>query len=137
MEFTFRLLLIAFLIGALHCRLAHMQANRQPQGPMKYCGSQIGQALSVVCKGNYNTLKRIDRYSRPNWDTMYGDAPMAEPAAPSAEEFPYRSRAEAASVMGGKRRKKRWGVYNECCEKSCTREELSSYCAPPSRRRRR
>ncbi|CAH1098622.1 unnamed protein product [Psylliodes chrysocephalus] len=134
MEFRFRLLLITFLIGPIHCQYGDMQGNRQP-GPKKYCGSQIGQALSAVCQGNYNTLKRVDRYPRPTqWDAMYGDAP-----APDMSDFgfPYQTRSEATSLMGGKRRKKRWGVYNECCEKSCTREELSSYCAAPSKRRRR
>lgn len=49
------------------------------------------------------------------------------------QEFPFRKKFEATAMIGRYTRKKRYahGVYNECCQKSCTREELSSYCAAP------
>uniref|UniRef100_A0A6P7H066 LIRP n=1 Tax=Diabrotica virgifera virgifera TaxID=50390 RepID=A0A6P7H066_DIAVI len=132
MELNSRLLVIAVILSAMHFQIAHLQRdNIQGQ---KYCGSQIGKALSTICKGNYNTLKRMDRFPRPaQWDGMYGDMPM--PDENPELGFPYQSKEEASTLMGGKRRKKRWGVYNECCEKSCTVEELSSYCAADGKRR--
>lgn len=52
--------------------------------------------------------------------------------------YPFQQRSEANSIVGSYTRRKRYGhgVYNECCEKSCSREELSSYCAPSYMRRR-
>ncbi|KAJ8919307.1 hypothetical protein NQ315_003891 [Exocentrus adspersus] len=101
----------------------------------KYCGSHLSQALSAICKGNYNSLfKKQEVYQKKSyWDPQY---PSGMPQ--DGQAFPFQSRSQATSVMSNYRRRRRQihGVYNECCEKSCSREELSAYCAPPYKRRR-
>ncbi|XP_056648408.1 bombyxin F-1 [Diorhabda sublineata] len=128
MEFKCKLLILAVIIGVMHLRMVYPQIRES----QKYCGGQIGKALSTICKGNYNTIKRITKIPRPVYiDDMYSDMPAARG---ESLEFPFQTKAEATSLLG-KRRRKRTGVYTECCEKSCTREELSSYCAQGKRRR--
>ncbi|KAJ8984588.1 hypothetical protein NQ317_006050 [Molorchus minor] len=48
----------------------------------KYCGSHLAQALSAICKGNYNTYyKNQDMYQKKSyWDPQYvADMPTDTP----------------------------------------------------------
>ncbi|XP_049825487.1 uncharacterized protein LOC109597751 isoform X1 [Aethina tumida] len=44
--------------------------------------------------------------------------------------LPYTISKESARSMLSRGRRKKRGVYNECCEKACSHEELRNYCAP-------
>lgn len=50
--------------------------------------------------------------------------PVEEPQL----QFPFRSRSNAASLVPGSFRRHTRGVYDECCRKSCTIQEMVSYC---------
>lgn len=65
---------------------------------------------------------------RAHWNSQYSADLASEEVA-----YPYRKKSEATSMIGSYTRRKRYnhGVYNECCQKSCTEEELSSYCGAP------
>lgn len=43
-------------------------------------------------------------------------------------QFPFRSRSKAVTVVPGSFRRHTRGVYDECCRKSCTIQEMASYC---------
>lgn len=80
----------------------------------------------------YNSVSVSDQ-KRSDWDALYSaEMPYSDTAS-----FPFQKRSDANSLVGNYRRRKRYGhgVYNECCEKSCSREELSSYCASGYRKR--
>ncbi|KAG5893916.1 hypothetical protein JTB14_014524 [Gonioctena quinquepunctata] len=142
MELRFSVLLITLIIiEATNCDLDYQQQTIQLQRDLyrtperrTYCGTHLAQALSTICKGNYNTLIKKNNYYRRARDTSgsMSDMPSEDPG------YPYQKKSEATNLMGGTKRRKRYsrGVYNECCEKSCTREELSTYCAASTRRRR-
>lgn len=73
----------------------------------------------------------IGMQKRAPWSTQY----TADISSSDELPYPYRKKTEATAMLGSYTRRKRYthGVYNECCQKSCTEEELSSYCgAPPS-----
>ncbi|CAG9823144.1 unnamed protein product [Phaedon cochleariae] len=135
MELRFSLLLIPLLLGTILCQLDDLQKQiSKQQEKQRYCGSYLATALSTVCKGKYyNTMhKKTECKYYSNNEIRKSDMPM---------DYPFQERATATSLMGKGgtyRRNKRYGhgVYNECCEKSCTHEELEGYCAEPSRRRR-
>lgn len=71
---------------------------------------------------------------RAHWSTQN----TADISSSDELPYPYRKKTEATAMIGSYTRRKRHGVYNECCQKSCTEEELSWYCAaPPSHSRGR
>jgi len=43
-------------------------------------------------------------------------------------QFPFRPRSDAATLVSGSFRRHTRGVYDECCRKSCTIQEIASYC---------
>lgn len=120
-----------------------------------YCGQHLSGTLSSVCKGNYNTLNKksagkhtLNKNFRRNtikiwastkihyclvvavfnrrsyWESQYiSDEPLSD------ESYPFISKSTATNLMTQFRRRRKRGVYNECCEKACTYEELMSYCA--------
>ncbi|KAJ8927103.1 hypothetical protein NQ314_020376 [Rhamnusium bicolor] len=134
MEFRYSFLLIATIfVGLTYGQLEDMQYDKFRT--KRYCGSHLAQALSVICRGNYYTIhKKQDIYQKKTyWDPQYAADMPADNLA-----YPFQKRSEATSIISNYRRRKRQGhgVYNECCEKSCTHDELSSYCAQPYKRRR-
>lgn len=61
---------------------------------------------------------------RSYWESQYiSDEPLSD------ESYPFISKNTATSLITQFRRRRKRGVYNECCEKACTYEELMSYCA--------
>ncbi|GFG29359.1 hypothetical protein Cfor_01239 [Coptotermes formosanus] len=51
-------------------------------------------------------------------------SPIEEPES----QFPFRSRSNAATLVPGSFRRHTRGVYDECCRKSCSIQEIASYC---------
>ncbi|XP_030760023.1 bombyxin B-1 homolog [Sitophilus oryzae] len=75
----------------------------------RYCGKFLADTLATLCKGNYQTII---------------------PGSASTRSYPFQSRSLSTSMLGSLRRKRRKrGVYNECCEHTCSKEQLSLYCA--------
>lgn len=61
---------------------------------------------------------------RGYWEAQYtADEPLSDAS------HPYISKNTATSLITQFRRRRKRGVYNECCEKACSYEELFSYCA--------
>lgn len=46
---------MTILVGFSECQLEDMA---QIFGTKKYCGERLSAALSDICKGNYNTLRK-------------------------------------------------------------------------------
>ncbi|XP_054259506.1 uncharacterized protein K02A2.6-like [Macrosteles quadrilineatus] len=78
-----------------------------PVAPKKhYCGRGLTTSLQLLCNVTTSTTTEL------------------------LEEVRLRSRRRAHTMLGLFRRRRR-GVYDECCRKSCTVTELSSYCGLP------
>lgn len=54
-----------------------------------------------------------------------------QPLPTEEPQFPFRSKSNAASLVPGSFRRHTRGVYDECCRKSCTTQEMVSYCGRP------
>ncbi|XP_067142333.1 insulin-like [Centruroides vittatus] len=86
------------------------------------CGSELADALSLVCNGSYysppSAIQRkrffytYDDLSNPYWNLV-------------ARQYGYPFRR--ISPFFSNREKKR-GVVNECCHSSCTFQQISAYC---------
>ncbi|KAL1509753.1 hypothetical protein ABEB36_004441 [Hypothenemus hampei] len=74
-----------------------------------YCGAKLADTLQSLCKGNYQTLRPV--YRGRHWRS-------ADDSTPSRS------------------RRRNRGVFNECCEKPCSQQELSMYCGAPYSRSR-
>nr|UYV85202.1 insulin-like peptide 1 [Dendroctonus armandi] len=72
---------------------------------LKYCGAVLTLTLGTICKGNYPTHKPVFRHKKTH---------------------------KKQDQMAYGRRRRRRGVFSDCCEQPCSLEELSMYCAEPS-----
>lgn len=124
-----------------------------------YCGSTLSDMLSMVCQGRYNTkFHKKSSYGKcfvwladdssvlsswlPNTgcvclaiesdsDEDYGYVQQQQPYLDETMmQFPYRTRANAASLISGTFRRYTRGIIDECCRKPCSIKEMRSYCAP-------
>ncbi|XP_026467393.1 LIRP-like [Ctenocephalides felis] len=98
--------------------------------PKKFCGRILADTLSIVCEGNYNGHMN-KKSGRPEDDRFNSDDYLSFEQQLDEPTFPFRSRSNAMRL---KFRRTVRGITNECCEKSCTYNELRSYCAPPTDR---
>lgn len=80
-----------------------------------YCGSRLSDALKFMCNGQYNSYFKTKKTPPPE---EYWAPPV---------QLPFRERLRAAAFLESRTRFTR-GVYDECCSKSCTIDELMSYC---------
>lgn len=105
-------------ISASYCQTDMLKYTKR-----KYCGDNLSKTLSIVCKGNYNTLtKKSDVIEKKGyWSPIFN---------PEYEEtrFPFTRKSRAVSMMKFYQRRRKRGVFNECCEKACSHRELSYYC---------
>ncbi|XP_001601730.2 LIRP [Nasonia vitripennis] len=120
---TFAILLLLQLVQA---QSDVYQYEQKRQGASKYCGQQLSNALQLVCHGRYNPMfkKSVGQgMEMDDYPFNYDDS------------YPFRSRAVANAMMGrfgaGRFRRDSRGVHDECCLKSCTMNEMRSYCAIP------
>ncbi|KAH0999690.1 hypothetical protein HUJ04_008099 [Dendroctonus ponderosae] len=72
---------------------------------LKYCGGVLADTLHTICKGNYPTHKPAFRHKKTH---------------------------KKQDQMAYGRRRRRRGVYSDCCAHPCSIEQLSMYCAEPS-----
>nr|QHB80549.1 insulin like peptide [Carabus violaceus] len=98
-----------------------------------YCGSTLSDMLSMVCQGRYNTKfhKKSSYAIESDSDEDYGYVQQQQPYLEDTMlQFPYRTRANAASLISGTFRRYTRGIIDECCRKPCSIKEMRSYCAP-------
>ncbi|XP_028896541.2 LIRP-like [Zeugodacus cucurbitae] len=93
-------------------------------GQQTLCGPALDMVLSTVCENGFNTrFKKSMEWSVQDNGVMDDELP-----------FPYASFPFLAKIHGGqvdtvaKSRRRRQGVYDECCRKPCKMSELYSYC---------
>ncbi|XP_019869068.1 bombyxin F-1 isoform X2 [Aethina tumida] len=126
MEFRYGLLLTVLLFGITRCQLEDLEEMFSKK---QYCGEHLSKVLSAICQGNYNTLHK--KYKRSADVSVQVDVASAAEAMERYNlNLPYTISKESARSMLSRGRRKKRGVYNECCEKACSHEELRNYCAP-------
>lgn len=88
----------------------------------RYCGPNLSEVLSLVCRGRYNTPPPVHDIQRRD---------VSENSAVGEDvDHPYASRAKLVKLIHKiKHNRQRRGVYNECCENPCSYDILVSYCA--------
>ncbi|KAK3911192.1 LIRP protein [Frankliniella fusca] len=97
-----------------------------------YCGSRLSDALKFMCNGQYNSYFKTKKPA----DSAGQYRGRREAAGPEEEYWtpppalPFRDRLRAAALLENHRRVTR-GVFDECCSKSCTIDELMNYCDGP------
>ncbi|XP_054734558.1 probable insulin-like peptide 3 [Anastrepha obliqua] len=88
------------------------------------CGPALDAVLSTLCVHGFNTkFKRSMDLDEHNGNELVEELP-----------FPYANTPFLGKIRGGyvdtlaKTRRRRDGVYDECCNKGCTYNEILSYC---------
>uniref|UniRef100_A0A0C4UQP8 Insulin-like peptide 1 n=1 Tax=Nilaparvata lugens TaxID=108931 RepID=A0A0C4UQP8_NILLU len=102
--------------------LFRVYEKREERG--RYCGRNLVAALQLVCKGVYNTMFNNNKKSvRDESSIEYRD----DRENGGDLDYPFESRAKAIAFLPTNYRKRmRRGVYDECCQNSCT----VSICKP-------
>ncbi|KAL3266363.1 hypothetical protein HHI36_010539 [Cryptolaemus montrouzieri] len=96
---------------------------------MKLCGNRLVEAMSLICKKRYNSpnIKRSINFKQDVLD----DSSMpdySEDYSPNAVSTPYLDRLfDNDNTFFIPMRHQR-GIVDECCKKSCSREDLEAYC---------
>ncbi|XP_078034207.1 insulin-like peptide 2 isoform X2 [Augochlora pura] len=125
--FTYRLLVLVSLMlvatiltseaERAKADLFKYRRNRQAKYEVRqYCGRSLSTTVQQICGSAYHA-----RFKKSNQDM---DSYLY-----SNDVHPYKT-VENAKKMLKVRRNPR-GIYEECCLKSCTTEELRTYCANP------
>ncbi|XP_037723064.1 probable insulin-like peptide 1 [Drosophila subpulchrella] len=124
-------LLIAILTAIL-MMVTPGSGHQLPPGNHKLCGPALSDAMDVVCAHGYNSLPQKRRVLVPANDEE--DNVWQSLAAAGYSFSPLLTNLYGSEVLIKTRRHRRHmttgGVYDECCVKSCTYEELSAYCLP-------
>ncbi|XP_037825791.1 probable insulin-like peptide 3 [Lucilia sericata] len=100
----------------------------------RLCGPVLAQVLESVCINGYNSIKT--KKSVPmvhnNLDVLdnYNDMEGEENALAAKHSFldDLLMVDHINSVAKTRRRRNLFGIYDECCVKGCTFDELTSYC---------
>ncbi|XP_052846673.1 probable insulin-like peptide 1 [Drosophila gunungcola] len=129
-------LLIAVIPGALLVVMA--SGHQLPPGSHKLCGPALSDAMDVVCAHGYNSLSQkraiqppVSNELKNGWWQALAEADAGADAGYSFS--PLLTNLYGAEVLIKTRRHRRHlpsGVYDECCVKSCSYEELAAYCLP-------
>ncbi|XP_043646815.1 probable insulin-like peptide 1 [Drosophila teissieri] len=110
-----------------------------PPGNHKLCGPALSDAMDVVCPHGFNTLprKRESLLSNNNDANMEMEVEMEDDGMWQTLDgagysfSPLLTHLYGSEVLIKTRRHRRHltgGVYDECCVKSCSYEELATYC---------
>ncbi|XP_046394215.1 LIRP-like [Ischnura elegans] len=126
--------LIVVCIHLLHVSSSQIESMGERRGSMRYCGRQLAMALKIVCNGVYN--QPFDKKSSEN-DMMppeviqadegsdYRDIEVEDIVAPA---YPFQPKSRATALKPKSFRRAKRGIHDECCRKSCTLNEIASYC---------
>ncbi|KAF2903851.1 hypothetical protein ILUMI_02324 [Ignelater luminosus] len=124
----FVLLFLAILCLATAAATDEMLQILKTRSATIYCGRNLSDVLSIVCKGRYNTpsQKNHDQRKRDTSDVEASNLRIS-----NTFQFPFISKESTENFLAKFRRRRRYprGVYNECCQKPCSYEVLKSYCA--------
>nr|XP_017015853.2 probable insulin-like peptide 1 [Drosophila takahashii] len=128
-------LLIAILTGVAMMVTPGASGHQLPPGNHKLCGPALSDAMDVVCAHGYNTLpqKRGGLLFSTTSSSEEEDNVWQSLAGAGYSFSPLLTNLYGSEVLIKTRRHRRHmpgGVYDECCVKSCTYEELSAYCLP-------
>ncbi|XP_067613081.1 probable insulin-like peptide 3 [Eurosta solidaginis] len=103
-------------------------------GQKAACGPALDQVLSTICVHGFNAkFKRtggLNVFRMQDWD----DSESTELENENALAFPYPNFPFLTRIPNdqidalAKTRRRRQGVYDECCGKGCTYNEIMSYC---------
>ncbi|XP_034249586.1 LIRP-like isoform X2 [Thrips palmi] len=116
---------VAVLVAFACLEVCLAAAQRDPRhartgtsGSSTYCGSRLSDALKFLCNGQYNSYFKTNKTPPPE---EYWAPPV---------QLPFRDRLRAASLLESRTQRTRVtrGVFDECCSKSCTIDELMAYC---------
>ncbi|XP_055842201.1 probable insulin-like peptide 3 [Episyrphus balteatus] len=91
----------------------------------RICGAAINEVMTLMCK--YGT-KPLDVKRNSMLDGDLEDNNNEDNFAFSFDMIPHWGSMEANTLA--KIRRRREGIYHECCLKSCTKSEIMSYCRP-------
>ncbi|XP_076390242.1 insulin-like peptide 2 [Megachile rotundata] len=81
----------------------------------QYCGESLSNTLGMICDSVYNS-----RFKKSNQEMEMNDYAF------NYDIHPYKSIKNARKMLRFRRHSR--GIYEECCVKSCSTEELRSYC---------
>nr|SOX29888.1 Insulin-like Peptide 2 (ILP2) [Blattella germanica] len=113
------------------CTLAQAQSDlfqfADKRNTNKYCGRNLANMLQLVCNGNYYPMFKK---SSQDMDDMNDSGFWIQPSTMEEQQlqYPFRSRSSASALVSGSFRRRTRGVYDECCRKSCSIQEMASYC---------
>ncbi|XP_005185070.2 probable insulin-like peptide 3 [Musca domestica] len=97
----------------------------------RFCGPNLYQVLSAVCENGFNGMQITKKSGKKD---LTNDLDLFNEIA---DESPFKSDSLLNEMFYGDRhnalaktRRLRHlnGVYDECCRKGCTMDELLSYC---------
>ncbi|KAK2580605.1 hypothetical protein KPH14_007723 [Odynerus spinipes] len=123
------LLVVSILVelGSTQSGMFPYEDKRQSLTLHKYCGKNLSNALRLLCDGVYNSMFKKSGQDLVGLEMEMDDYPFGYD-----ESYPFRSAVTANAMMGrfaGRRfRRESRGVYDECCAKACSIQELTSYC---------
>ncbi|XP_017080987.1 probable insulin-like peptide 1 [Drosophila eugracilis] len=106
--------------------------HQLPSGNHKLCGPDLSDAMDVVCAHGYNSLPQKRGVLTAN-ELQLEDNVWQSLATAGYYFSPLLTNLYGSEVLIKTRRHRRHlpsGVYDECCVKSCTYEELAAYCLP-------
>ncbi|XP_055915458.1 probable insulin-like peptide 1 [Eupeodes corollae] len=108
------------LIAIAFCAILHLTFSDQ-----KICGKAINDALVLMCGGKgYNNYKTKRNF--PFEENFDNDE--EETFGLDLYQLPFWTSMNANSLA--KLRRRREGIYHECCLKQCSHQELLLYCNP-------
>ncbi|XP_058831026.1 LIRP-like [Topomyia yanbarensis] len=87
----------------------------------RYCGRKLTETLAMLCQGRYPMMSHHRSEYLSDQPHLPVEVEVATLPDSGAHGFPY-------SRSKGHRRVRRAGIYDECCKKSCSYNELRSYC---------
>ncbi|XP_053684871.1 bombyxin A-3 homolog [Sabethes cyaneus] len=128
------LVMIPLLITLLSSFMPHVDASPVPAPAngndsellhqmtrSRYCGRKLTETLAMLCQGRYPMMG----HHRSEYLSDQPQVPVEVEVATLPENAPY---GFPYSRAKGHRRVRRAGIYDECCKKSCSYNELRSYC---------
>ncbi|XP_063227914.1 LIRP-like isoform X2 [Bacillus rossius redtenbacheri] len=91
------------------------------------CGKDLANMLQLVCGSRYNNLFK----KSPPEDNLRWAALIRRLVDTAGDLSLQQQQQQARSVIPGAFRRLKRGLVDECCAKSCSIDEMRSYCAPP------
>ncbi|XP_053955923.1 probable insulin-like peptide 3 [Anastrepha ludens] len=115
---SLNLLKICVLLLVLFLSLEQITSQR------KVCGTAVDMVLDTICENGFNSKFKKSL----EWD-RHGNNELEDELPFRFSSFPFLGKFHGDEVDTlAKTRRRREGIYDECCRKGCTYSELYSYC---------